>query len=76
MSLDTQAQWKSLRTTNQLERLNGEFRRPTKTQGSFPNETSALVLLYGLIAFEQVRLRKIDGWQEMSAVVETRKEAA
>lgn len=59
------SQWKSLRTTNVLERINGEFRRRTKTQGSFRHERSALVLLFGLIAMGQIRLRKIDGWQHM-----------
>lgn len=69
-------QWKSLRTTNPIERLNGEFRRRTKTQGSFRNESSALVLLWGLIAFGYVRLRKIDGWKEMSKVTKMLNEAA
>ena len=59
------SQWKSLRTTNVLERLNGEFRRRTKTQGSFRHEQSALILLFGLIAMGQIRLRRIDGWQHM-----------
>ena len=62
-------QWKTLRTTNMIERLNGEFRRRTKTQGSFPNETSALVLLYGLLATQMIRLRKIDGYQKMQEVI-------
>jgi putative transposase len=52
---------KSLRSTNSLENLNREFRRRTKTQASFPNETAPLTLLYGLIAFGQIRMRKIDG---------------
>ena len=69
-------QWKSLRTTNPIERLNGEFRRRTKTQGSFRNESSALVLLWGLIAFGYVRLRRINGWREMSGVTEMLNEAA
>lgn len=69
-------QWKSLRTTNQLERLNGEFRRRTKTQGSFRNETSALVLLWGLIAFGQVRLRKIDGFEAMGRAIRSLQSAA
>jgi transposase-like protein len=30
------AQWKTLRTTNAIERLNEEFRRRVKTQGSLP----------------------------------------
>ena len=65
-----QSQWKSLRTSNPLERLNGEFRRRTKTQGSFRNEDSALVLLYGLIAVGQIRLRSIDGCRDMHLVTQ------
>jgi putative transposase len=63
-----QSQWKSLRTTNRIERLNEEFRRRTKTQGSFRTESSALVLLYGLVAFGYISLRKIDGYREMDQV--------
>lgn len=55
------AAWKSLRTTNPLETLNREFRRRTKTQASFGTETAAVTLLYGLVAFGQIRMRKIDG---------------
>jgi transposase-like protein len=57
------AMWKSLRSTNTLERLNQEFRRRVKTQGSMPNESSGLVLLYGLLAFGQIKLRRLDGWK-------------
>lgn len=71
------SQWKCLRTTNPLERLNEEFRRRTKTQGSFHNETSALVLLWGLVAFGQIGLRKIDGWKDMTQAMKIAwKEAA
>jgi len=63
-------QWKTLRTTNMIERLNGEFRRRVKTQGSFPNERSALVMLYGPLATQMIRLRKIDGYRKMNEVVE------
>ena len=38
-------QWKTLRTTNTIERLHEESRRRVKTQGSLPNEDAALVLL-------------------------------
>jgi putative transposase len=44
------AQWKTLRTTNSIERLNEEFRRRVKTQGALPTEDSALLLLFGLVA--------------------------
>ena len=56
-----EAQWKCLRTTNAIERLNEEFRRRVKTQGSFPTEDAALVMLYALVASGQITLRKIDG---------------
>lgn len=59
------AMWKSLRTTNTLENLNREFRRRTKTQASFGTEEAALILLYGLVAFGQIQLRKIDGHTQL-----------
>jgi transposase-like protein len=59
------SQWKALRTTNALERLNEEFRRRTKTQASLPSQDAVLLLLFGLLRSGQVKLRKIDGWQEM-----------
>lgn len=58
-------QWKALRTTNALERINGEFRRRTKTQASLPSQDAVLWLLFGLLRSGQVKLRQIDGWQEM-----------
>ena len=57
------AMWKSLRTTNALENLNREFQRRTKTQASFGTEDAALTLLFGLVAFGQIQLRRIDGYQ-------------
>lgn len=59
------AMWKSLRTTNALENLNREFRRRTKTQASFGTEAAALTLLYGLVAFGQIVLRRIDGHEQL-----------
>lgn len=58
-------QWKALRTTNALERINEEFRRRTKTQASLPGQDAVLLLLFGLLRSGQIRLRKMDGWQEM-----------
>lgn len=54
-------QWKALRTTNALERINEEFRRRTKTQASLPDEDAVLLLLYGLLRSGQIVLRRIDG---------------
>ena len=61
-------QWKALRTTNALERINGEFRRRTKTQASLPGHEAVLLLLFGLLRSGHVKLRKIDGWEEMAHV--------
>lgn len=67
------AMWTSLRTTNIIERLNEEFRRRVKTQASHPNEESVLVLLFGLFATGQIRLRRISGWKEIREAIEIRK---
>jgi len=60
-----QSQWKALRTTNALERINEEFRRRTKTQASLPDEDAVLLLLYGLLRSGQIVLRRIDGRNDM-----------
>lgn len=65
-------QWKTLRTTNVIERLNGEFRRRVKTQGSLPGEDAALLLLYSLVATGQITLRKLDGYEKIAAVIRAR----
>jgi transposase-like protein len=59
--------WKSLRTTNVIERMNEEFRRRVKTQGSLPNSEAALKLLFGLFAFGQISMRRIVGWTDLNA---------
>ncbi len=69
-------QWKTLRTTNVIERLHEEFRRRVKTQGSLPTEDAALVLLFGLAASGQVRLRRLDGWRHIPAVLSQRRRSA
>jgi len=61
-----ESQWKTLRTTNAIERLNLEFRRRIKTQSSFPTPEAALLLLFGLVVSGQVKMRRIDGWKELS----------
>jgi len=65
-------QWKTLRTTNVIERLHEEFRRRVKTQGSLPTEDAALVLLFSLVASGQVRLRRI-GEQSPRCYASTRR---
>ncbi len=70
-------QWKTLRTTNVIERLNEEFRRRVKTQGALPTEDAALILLFGLVVSGQIRLRRLDGWRQIPAMLrEHRRPAA
>ena len=60
------SQWKALRTTNALERINEEFRRRTKTQSSLPSQDAVLLLLFGLLRSGQVKLRALVGYQDMA----------
>jgi transposase-like protein len=41
--------WRSIRTTNSLERINKEIRRRTRVVGVFPNEASCLRLISALL---------------------------
>ena len=59
------SQWKALRTTNALERINEEFRRRTKTQASLPSSNAVVLLLFGLLRSGAIKLRTIDGWKDM-----------
>ncbi len=62
------SQWKALRTTNALERINEEFRRRTKTQASLPSEEAVLFLLFGLLRSGfSVWLRRLVGWQDLTS---------
>jgi transposase-like protein len=63
------SQWKSLRTTNALERINEEFRRRTKTQASLPSEDAVLLLLFGLLRSGQIVLRRIVGVEDMPKIL-------
>jgi transposase-like protein len=69
-------QWKTLRTTNVIERLNEEFRRRVKTQGALPTEDAALVLLVGLVISGQIRLRRLDGWRQIPAILREHRRSA
>jgi len=59
------SQWKALRTTNAIERINEEFRRRTKTQASLPNDTAVVLLMYGLLCTGQIRLNRMVGWKDL-----------
>ncbi len=55
-------QWRTSRTTNVIERVNEEFRRRVKTQGTLPTDEAALVAVLGLAVTWQIPLRRLDGW--------------
>ena len=59
------SQWRALRTTKAIERINKEFRRRTKTQASSPNEDAVVLLMYGLLCSGQIRLRRMVGWKDL-----------
>jgi putative transposase len=58
-------QWRSIRTTNAIERLHEEFKRRIKTQCLLPCAATACMLFWALVASGQITLRKVDGWQSL-----------
>jgi putative transposase len=59
-------QWRSLRTTNAIERLHEEFKRRIKTQTVLPSADTAAMLFWALLASGQINMRKVDGWQTLA----------
>ena len=47
----------------------GEFRGRVKTQGSLPSEDATLILLFSLAVSGQIKLRRIDGWRKIAAML-------
>jgi len=64
------SQWKSARTTNAIERLNGEFRRRIKTQIVLPCPETVPMLLCALLASGRIQIRKVDGWQTIGQPID------
>lgn len=60
------AQWKSVRTTNAIERLHEEFKRRIKTQTVLPSGETAAMLFWGLLASGQITMRKVDGSETLA----------
>jgi putative transposase len=60
------SQWRSVRTTNAIERLHEEFKRRIKTQTVLPSADSAAMLFWALLASGQINMRKVDGWQTLA----------
>jgi putative transposase len=61
------SQWRSVRTTNAIERLHEEFKRRIKTQTVLPSADTAAMLLWALLASGQISMRKVDGWQTLAS---------
>ena len=59
------SQWKSLRTTNAIERLQGELKRRIKTPCALSNAYTAAMLFWALMASGQITMRRVDGWQTL-----------
>ena len=51
---------------NDIERLNGEFRRRIKTQTVLPCAETVPMLLRALLASGQIQMRNVDGWETLS----------
>ena len=68
---------KHIRTSNVIERAFKEVKRVTNVIGRFPNETSALVMVFSILEKERLKWhkvrRKIAGiiWVEAAATVDS-----
>jgi transposase-like protein len=60
------SQWKSIRTSNAIERLHEEFKRRIKTQTVLPSAETAAMLFWALMASGQITMRKVDGWRSLT----------
>jgi transposase-like protein len=60
------SQWRSVRTTNAIERLHEEFKRRITTQTVLPSADTAAMLFWALLASGQINMRKVDGWQTLA----------
>ncbi|HVI08818.1 MAG TPA: IS256 family transposase [Candidatus Binatia bacterium] len=60
-----ESQWRSLRTTNAIERMQLEFRRRVKTQAALPNESAVLRVFFGLWISGQMKLHRISGYRDI-----------
>ena len=55
-------QWRSIRTTNAIERLHEEFKRRIKTQTVLPCAQTVPMLLWALMASGQIQMRKVGAY--------------
>src|ERR1700682_6295817 len=60
------SQWKSIRTSNAIERLHEDFKARINTQTVLPSAETAAMLFWALLASGQITMRKVDGWQRLT----------
>src|SRR6202008_2983631 len=60
------SQWKSIRTSNAIERLHEEFKRRIKTQTVLPCAETAAMMFWALLASGQLTMRKVNGWPSLA----------
>jgi len=65
-----EAHWKRIRTSNVIERAFKEVRRRTKVVGRFPNEKSALTLVWASIEHDRLKWRGVRVDDSMLTVVQ------
>jgi len=51
--------WRHIRTSNVIERAFKEVKRRTRVIGRFPNETSALVMVFSILEGERLKWQKV-----------------
>ncbi len=51
--------WKHIRTSNVIERAFKEVKRRTRVVGRFPNETSALVMVFSILDEERLKWQRV-----------------
>jgi transposase-like protein len=52
------SQWRSVRTTDAIERLHEEFKRRIKTQTVLPSADTTAMLFWAVLASGQINMRK------------------
>jgi putative transposase len=60
------SQWRSLHSTDAIERLHKEFKRQIKTQSVLPSADIAAMLFWALLASGQINQREVDVWQTLA----------
>lgn len=64
------SQWQSAWATDTIKRQNVEARHRIKTQTVLPDAETVPMLLWALLASCQVQIRKVDGWEILTKLIE------